>query len=156
MTTVSAWSSPTECDLSGHQTPISWVNRRNACSGVARTVTTFTMGLKGLAAEVLVTDLLLEGSRVRLQRIPPHPIQILPQHGEAGRIELIEPASPDGASPDQARAPEHREMLRNRRLGDAQVLRQLTHGARAVSQPFDQPSPGRVGQGRHGQIISHY
>ena len=74
----------------------------------------------------------------------------MPQGGQAGRIELVDPSSSDGSSLDEPRTPEHRQMLRDGRLGDAKMLREFSDGTRLRSQAFDQSPPRRVGEGRNG------
>lgn len=54
------------------------------------------------------------------------------------------------AAGDEARPPEHTEMLRNGRLGDAEMASQLTDGVRAAAQPFDETPARRVGEGLDG------
>jgi hypothetical protein len=104
------------------------------------------MGVQESGVEVLVTGLLLEGSGIGRQGISPHPIQVLAQGGQAGRIELIHASPSNRPSLDEPGTPKHGQMLRNSRLRDTQMPHELADGVGPRPQAFDQSAPGRISQ----------
>ena len=98
---------------------------------------------------------LLEGFRIRVQRVGPHAVGVLAEVREARRVETIEAALGLGPAGDEARAAEHAEVLGDGRLRDAKVPGQLPDGVGPAAEPLDEAAPRRVGQGLDRLCISH-
>ena len=78
------------------------------------------------------------------KRLVPHAVQVGPQGGHPGRIELVYPARAFGPADYEPAVPEHAKVLGDRRPAHRQLLRQFAHRAWAPGQQLEDRAPGRV------------
>src|SRR3954454_10692883 len=116
-------------------------------SGGASTCTDAVSGSAAIAG--------LDGVLEALQAPRPQLGQERLERLEALRTDLVEPAATLRADGDEARVLEHVQVLRDRLLGDVEVLGDLVDPARPVADEQEHRPPAWLGQGREGRLCAH-
>src|SRR3954468_14582370 len=113
-------------------------------SGGASTCTDAVSG----SAAIVGLDGVLEALQARGPQLRQERLERL----EALRTDLVEPAAALRADGDEARVLEHVQVLRDRLLGDVEVLGDLVDRARAVTDEEEHRPPAWLRQGREGRL----
>ena len=78
------------------------------------------------------------------EHVGPVLVEVVTQSGQTASIDPVEAARPHPDMSDQARLPQHPEMLGDSRARYRKLLGDRSHGDRAVADELENPSPGRI------------
>src|SRR5580700_5830577 len=141
-----------------HQPAMSSVKTANACStGASTTMEVWTaVDRVSLIARVLSLFplFLFDSGLERQQRRGPEALEVVPQPGEAVRVQAVDAARPDLYTAHESGVLQDLEVLGDGGPADRQQRGEVDDGGGPLSELLEDGPPGRIAQGAEGRRVS--